>query len=876
MIYISGSGVILPSFCGFPRKEDKMKKTDLDACLAKARKNLKAGKSPLQGLKKGEIAAAQAEFSDFSDTKDKDGFIVGSEHVIRKIDTPRPYLHLMGSLHAGGRGIYGSFWDQTARGFSCLDSVLAGPVTSHLDTSYVPTCPTDTDYRAFYMREANPRGAFKSARGKAADIWFLLPQPGRETGMYGKYRCSQGPNEVEISAESRGIHGSVHVLVAHDDPVEIWTIRLRNNTKKPRALTLFSRVNWGLRSHPGYYFDMRVVCNGIFDPDLNAIAAFNNDQNNKLPRSGLLMSDTPVKGFDLSREAFDGSGVFRTFPEAVIEGSCRNSLGRAPYAGMVGAIQHELKFKPGEEKVIRCLLGAASRDHAEAAKQRAEWSEKYLAAGRAEAELARVRNAWLARCRANMVKTGDAETDRAFNVWMKYQASNQARFIRALDMVGYRDVLQDTMGICDFDPAYVRQELLTAVSYQLQDGRAIRQYSKFPGAPHDLRMYMDSSIWIADTLVTYIKETGDFSILAERAGFFDMESKTSKAEPWATVYDHAMLGVKSCFEIRGQKGLCLAGHGDWNDALDGIGHGGKGVSTWLTIAVIYAAGVMRMLANYLGKREDLAYLDNVRATLTAAVNEHAWDGEYYIYGFNDAGDPIGSKTNPEGKLHLNVNSWALLAGVASSGGPEREEAVLASLNKLNTPLGYKLLMPSYSAKCRYVGRIADMLPGLFENGALYTHGQSFVAAAMLALGRGDDAWETMKVTMPSRTLPQISTLAPHQQSNFTVGVDNEDYGKNYYSNFTGSLNWYRKNMIRMFGVMADFDGLRIDPCVPSWLKSFEVNKVFRGCTYRVKVDNSAGVCDGVKSITMNGRPVSGRLLPRCSEQACQVEVVMGK
>jgi N,N'-diacetylchitobiose phosphorylase len=285
---------------------------------------------------------------------------------------------------------------------------------------------------------------------------------------------------------------------------------------------------------------------------------------------------------------------------------------------------------------------------------------------------------------------------------------------------------------------------------------------------------------------------------------------------------------------------------------------------------------MRMLASYLGKRDDVAYLDNVRATLTAAVNEQAWDGEYYIYGFNDAGEPIGSKVNPEGKLHLNVNSWALLTGVASAGGEARAAAVIASLKKLNTPLGYRLLMPSYTAKCRHVGRIADMLPGLFENGAIYTHGQSFVAAAMLALGMGDEAWETMKVTMPSRTLPAISTLAPHQQSNFTVGSDNEDYGKNYYSNFTGSLNWYRKNMIRMFGVLADFDGLRIDPCIPAWLKYYEVSKAFRGCVYRVTVDNGGGVCSGVKSIVMNGRQVKGRLLPLCRQRECLVEVLMGK
>ncbi len=848
---------------------------NIELSIAKARRNLKAGKSPLKGLTSAQIKAAQTQFSDFKDKRDKRGFIVQSAHSIHCLETPRPYLHLMASLHPRGRGIYGSFWDQTGRGFSCLDSVLAGPVTSHNDTSYVPTCPTADDYRAFYVHEKNQRGLFRDAKGRAADVWFLLPQPGRDPGRSRGYNCLQGAGETTIAAESRGIAGSLHCFVTRDDPVEIWTIRLKNTTNRARKLTLFSRINWGLRSYPAYYFDMRVVCNGIFDRKLNAIAAFNNDQNNKLPRSGVMMSDVRVSGYDLSREVFDGDGIFREFPEAVVAGACRNSLGRAPYAGMVGVIQQEIRLAPHAEQVIHTLLGAASRDHVEAAKQRAAWRRKYLSRG-VERALAKVRGTWAERCGRNLIRTGDDEVDRFFNIWSKYQASNQARFTRALDMTGYRDVLQDIMGICDFDPAYVRQELLTALSYQLSDGRAIRQYCKFKGAAHDLRMYMDSPVWIPDTLVTYVKETGDFGILKEKVGFFDMATKAVDTGRPKTVYEHAMLAITSCFERRGQKGLCLVGHGDWNDALDGIGRGGRGVSTWLTLAVIYAADLLASLAQRIGRTSDTKYLRNICSTLTRAVNKGAWDGSHYIYGFNDRGVPIGSLRNEQGKIHLNVNSWAILAGVASAGGADRVKATLKAIEKLNTPLGHLLLAPSYSARSRWVGRIADMLPGLFENGALYTHGQSFVSAAMLSLGMGDDAWEAMKDTMPSRTLPAISTMAPHQQSNFTVGIENADYGKNYYSNFTGSLNWYRKNLIRTCGVVADYDGLRIDPCVPGWLRTFEVSKIFRCCRYHVKVSNPEGVCSGVRSILVDGKPLAGNLVPSLGSGSCHVEVVMGR
>jgi cellobiose phosphorylase/cellobionic acid phosphorylase len=385
---------------------------------------------------------------------------------------------------------------------------------------------------------------------------------------------------------------------------------------------------------------------------------------------------------------------------------------------------------------------------------------------------------------------------------------------------------------------------------------------------------MDSPLWIADTLVTYVQETGDFRVLDEPVGFFSMPASRARPAGARSVWDHAMLAVRSCFAFRGRKGLCLAGHGDWNDALDGIGRGGRGVSVWLTLAVAFAAGRLAELARRAGRRGDEAALRAMRRTLIGAVNRGAWDGAYYVYGFNDAGEPIGSRRNAEGRIHLNVNTWAILSGAASATGADRTASVLRSIGRLRTPLGYLLLAPPYTARSRRVGRIADMLPGLFENGSVYTHGQAFVAAALVSLGKGDEAWEALKMTMTSRTLPALSTTPPHQQSNFTVGRGNEDFGTQYYSNFSGSLDWYRRTLIRIFGVVADFDGLRIVPCPPRLLRSYEVRKRFRGCDYLVKVENRPRRPGAAPSIRVDGVPIRGNLVPLSARRSCRVDVVL--
>ena len=72
----------------------------------------------------------------------------------------------MCSNHDDEVGIAGSFWDPTGLGFLCYDSVLAGPVTSHKDSSYVPTSPRSTDVREFYLglTEVGKRKSYKDVK----------------------------------------------------------------------------------------------------------------------------------------------------------------------------------------------------------------------------------------------------------------------------------------------------------------------------------------------------------------------------------------------------------------------------------------------------------------------------------------------------------------------------------------------------------------------------------------------------------------------------------------------------------------------------------------------------------------------------------------
>ena len=641
------------------------------------------------------------------------------------------------------------------------------------------------------------------------------------------------------------------VFIPVEQPLEVWKLEISNNSGRIREFDLFSLINWGLESYPGHYFDPRVVCEGRVYSELNALVAINNDRKNTHPRHGFFMSDAAFEDFDLSSEDFTGGGRYRAYPLAVENGKCSGSMGVQPYQGLIAAARWRFCLKPGETVSLECLLGVTDPDYEKGRLHLESLRNYFFEDDGTDKEQQRLQSRWREMVEAQVCATDDNEYDRFFNIWSKYQALNASRWVRATDMVGYRDVIQDLMGINSFDPKYTGTMLPTALRYQLPDGRAVRQFAKFQNAPHDKRMYMDSTSWIPDTLIGYLKETGDMGLLEKQEGFLDLATGKVDTGCAASVYEHALRGVRTLFEHRGLNGLCLIGHGDWNDSLDGVGHDGKGVSVWLSMALVYAAQLMRELTVRLDDRKNTALMDRIIEEMTESINSSAWDGKHYIYAFMSDGTPIGSESTEEGKIQLNVNAWSLFNGVAAAAG--REKDVLESLERLRTRLGYLLVAPSYTALSRsVVGRIADILPGQFENGSIYTHGQSFVLYAMASTGRGDEAYRVLKDILPENTLPDISTGPPHQISNYTVGTDHVHFGRNIYSNFSGSLPWLRKSVERMLGLLPDFDRLVIDPCIPTHWPQYKVRKIWRGCRVTMHVTNPDARCTGVARASIDG------------------------
>jgi len=111
-----------------------------------------------------------------------------------------------------------------------------------------------------------------------------------------------------------------------------------------------------------------------------------------------------------------------------------------------------------------------------------------------------------------------------------------------------------------------------------------------------------------------------------------------------------------------------------------------------------------------------------------------------------------------------------------------------------------------------------------------------------------------------------------------AGRDAPTHGEAKNSWLTGTAAWNYVAITQwILGIRPEYDGLRVDPCIPSAWKGFKAVRRFRGKLIRISVYNEQKVCKGVARMRMNGREIQGNFIPfDLLGDDQQVEVWLGK
>jgi cellobiose phosphorylase len=393
--------------------------------------------------------------------------------------------------------------------------------------------------------------------------------------------------------------------------------------------------------------------------------------------------------------------------------------------------------------------------------------------------------------------------------------------------------------------------LIEALSYQYESGLALRGWN-----PPDIKPYSDSALWLVFTLIQYLKETLDFAILDEKVAFYDKGNDT--------VLFHIQKALDFLEEHKGSHGLCLIKFGDWNDSLTAVGKNGYGESVWLSQAYAEALREMEELACHLGNKQSSQEYNFRYHKMKEAINTEAWDGEWYVRCFDDNGNGIGTKDCIEGKIFSETQAWAMISGISDQ---DRTKKIISSCEKyLSTDQGFKLLSPAFTKFDPRVGRISSLVPGICENGTIYTHTNIWMILGFIKMGYPEKAFEYFKKITSGYITDENdrkNLSPPYIYANCYFGPDHINSSfQMEYTWITGSVAWiYHVLNSYILGIRAEYKGLIIDPCIPKEWKEYEVIREFRGSIYKISFINHSHLNKGNISLVVDGKMIEGNCIP---------------
>ena len=674
-----------------------------------------------------------------------------------------------------------------------------------------------------------------------------------------------------IESHYAGIATETTYFVPLGQTFEYWRLKVTNESDRPRQLSLFSFCEftnqWDtFQDSVNLQYSLFIVRGELTGDNLLRIAI----QDNLTPETeGFFIHDiarhswmglagSAIDGYDTSREAFIGPYHGYHDPLVVEKGQCTNSNAFGDNA--CGSLQSNLSLQPGESREILVVLGIG-----DARSTGKKTMAEYGSLERAETELQKLKDHWHEKLGSLVVETPDEEFNHTVNVWGLYNSLISFAWSRSASLVyngerdglGFRDSVQDVLGVVAAVPEEARQRLELMLTGQVSSGGAmpiVQPFGHQPGKekpPAREEYRSDDCLWFFNAVPAYVNETGDAEFYTRILPYADEGS--------ATVFGHMKRALEFNLERTGKHGLPCGLAADWNDCLK-LGYYGE--SLFVAFQVRYGLTVYSEIADQLGLADESVWALGERKKLDASIQACAWDGNWFIWAIGDDGTVYGTKEQKEGQVYLNTQAWSVISGAAT---PEQAQLCMQTVReRLATPYGLMLSAPPFVKMPIDVMRAVVFNPGIKENAGIFNHTNGWGVMAECLLGNGDRAYEYYRSSMPAayNTRAEIRQSEPYVHGQTTYSSFSPRPGNTRTSWLTGAAAWsYFSATQYILGLRPEAAGLRLDPCIPSTWSGFTITRIFRSKTYHIKVHNPDGVCKGVIKMTVNGKNIPGNIIP---------------
>jgi cyclic beta-1,2-glucan synthetase len=778
--------------------------------------------------------------------------------------TPAPWVNVMANPD------FGALVSESGSGF-----VWYGNSQQNRLTYWSNDAVCDPVSDAFYIRDE-----------ESGTFWSPTPHPIRELDAY---RTRHGAGYSVFEHNSHAIEQELITFVPMNDdggePVRIQRLRLRNDSRQTRRLSITFYAQWVL-GEVREENQMHVVTK--WDEDAKALLAYNHYHADFGERVAFVAMNPAADDYTADRAVFVGRNQSLTDPAAMH----RKNLSQRVGAGLdpCAAIRTSIELGPGEHEDLIVMLGsAASREDA------ARIIRHYREEIRVEEALQQT-SGWWDRLLGRMeIDHPELSVQFLLNRWLIYQTLScrlwaRTAFYQSGGAFGFRDQLQDVMALLYAAPQLAREHILVAAKRQFREGD-VQHWWHPPGGAGVRTRISDDLIWLPYVVSQYIKVTGDTDILAEELPF--LEGRALQDDEYEiflvpeesmereSLYEHCRRAIIHG-ATSGSHGLPLIGTGDWNDGLNRVGAEGKGESVWLAWFLIDVLNDFAGLAEDTGRQDDAADFRQRARRLTERVEKEAWDGAWYKRATFDDGSPLGSARNVEARIDSLPQSWAWISGAAE---PDHAKTALESAweQLVREQDGLVLLFtPPFDKSALDPGYIKGYPPGVRENGGQYTHGAVWLAIAYARMGDGERAAQLLRMLNPIEHTHEPRDVERYAVEPYVVAADvynmTGNVGHGGWTWYTGSAGWmYRAWIEEVLGLKVRGDELRVDPVIPAAWDGFSIRYSFRDAVYELKVENPDHVSRGIAWIEMDGRRLEHAAFPlEGSAVKHKVVVRMGK
>ena len=718
------------------------------------------------------------------------------EYVIETPATPLPWINYLGNED------FFSLISNTGGGYSFYKDAKLRRITRYRYNNV----PADNGSRCYYLSLMDS----DAADAKPVETWSPTFLPCKTS--LDSYKCRQGIGYTVFEAAKNGIESKLTAFVPLHTHAEINRIDVTNTTGKPAVIDVTGSVEWCLWNAVDDSSNFqRNLSTGEVEVEREADATLlyhKTEFKERRNHYAFYAVNSPVVGFDTSRDEFLGQFNGWDTPQVIAEGKAHDSVAHGWFP--IAANRVRLTLQPGETKSLVFVLG-----YIEVAKDQ-KWEDpndpakvgiinkkpahelfrRFANVEQVEAALKELNSYWTELLSTYSVESGDEKLDRMVNIWHQYQCMVTFNMSRSASYyesgmgrgMGFRDSNQDLLGFVHLIPGRA----------DWNDCLNLNCFSDTPG------------------------------------------------ESFQTVENNDTGVAESVFI----GGMFVLYGGQYADILE---HYGK-------LAGMTDADVTKEAAN---TRAGIGQVSE-------AVKTAGWDGEWFVRAYDAYSRKVGTHEDTEGQIYIEPQGMCVMAGIGLDDG-KAQQALKSVKDRLTCDWGTAILAPAYSTYRIELGEISSYPRGYKENGGIFCHNNPWISIANALAGNDNEAFAVYQRNCPAyvEDKSDVRKVEPYVYCQMVAGPEAATPGEGKNSWLTGTAAWTFVDVSQyLLGVRPTLDGLAIEPHLPERFTELVVTRVFRGTTYRIHMKRTGERTVSVDGKQLNGNVVPAQE----SNSSVEVEV----